>query len=480
MKIGGIDIGTTGCKITVYNDAGEYLHKEYVSYEVSRSAGEHEIFGDVIFEGVKTIIKEAAKKVGNIDAIGVTSFGETFVMLDKEDKPLYPSMLYTDPRGAEEAASFDPERVKKIAGINPHSMYSLPKIMWIKRNHPEIYEKAEKILLYEDYIVYMLSGVAQIDYSLASRTMALDIRQLEWSRELFDFAGVDIEKMAKLVPSGTVAGPVKAELEEELGISGTLIVNGCHDQIAAATGAGVLNAGEAVDGMGTVECITPVFDKIPEDKSIFDNNYAIVPFIKKGQYACYAVNFTCGALVKWFRDKLAKELSYVELGELIEATPGDILVLPHFAGSGNPYMDTGSKGAFVGVTLESTRADMYKAVLEGICYEMKLNLEKLSEADIRPNELFATGGGASSPVWLQIKANIFGLPITALDAPEVGAAGTIMLTGVALGCFKSVEEAAALMVKKTKTYYPNTELTEKYNDVYNRYKRLYDAVRPLV
>ena len=480
MKIGGIDIGTTGCKITVYNELGEFLHKEYESYEIDRNLGESEIDGAKIWNGVKSLIKRTTATIGNIDAIGVTSFGEAFVMLDENDTPLHPSILYTDPRGGEEAMSLDADMVTRIAGMKPLAMYSLPKIMWLKNNKPELYERAKRILLYEDFIVYMLSGVAQIDYSLAARTMALDIRRLCWSEEIFAAAGVDMGKMAKLVPSGTVAGPVRKSLEAELGLSGTIIVNGCHDQIAAAVGSGVLEAGEAVDGTGTVECVTPVFEAIPTQKEIYEGNYAIVPFIDKGKYVCYAVNFTGGASVKWFKDNFAKELSYKELDELVDSTPGNILLLPHFAGSGNPYMDNKSKAAFVGITLESTRADFYKAVLEGVCYEMKLNLEYLSKGGICPKELFATGGGASSPVWLQMKADILGVPITPLEAPEVGSVGTIMLTGVAIGAFKSVRDAKGMFVKCKKTYYPNPENQKKHDEVYDRYKKLYEAVRPLV
>lgn len=480
MKIGGIDVGTTGAKLTVYSEKGELLNKAYVTYEVLRNTGEHEIDGSVIFDGVKAVIKETTEKIGNIDAIGITSFGESFVMLDKDDNVLMPSMLYTDPRGTEEAESFNAETVMKIAGVKPHAMYSLPKIMWIKKNRPEIYEKADKILLFEDFIVYMLSGKAQIDYSLAARVMGFDIKNLAWSDELFSFAGVDKGKMSTPVPSGSVVGPIKAEIGKELGLFGTVIVNGCHDQVASATGAGAFDAGVAVDGTGTVECVTPIFDKIPENKQLYDDAYSVVPYIEKGKYVCYALSFTGGAAVKWFRDNFAKEMSYKEMDSLIDNTPGSVLVLPHFAGAANPYMDSYSKAAFVGVTLETTKADMYKAIMEGVTYEMLLNLKHLEAAGISPKKLYATGGGASSKVWLQMKANILGVPIVALDAPEVGTAGTIMLTGVALGAFKDIKAAAAVMVKEKETFYPDENLHSQHQKIYKRYEKLYEAVRPII
>ncbi len=480
MKIGGIDVGTTGCKISVYNELGEFLGKAYKEYEVSRKTGEHEIDADIVFEGVKAVIKEVVSVVGNIDAIGVTTLGETFVMLDENDKALFPSMLYTDTRGSEEAESFDADRVAEIAGVKPHSMYSLPKMMWIKNNHPEVYEKAKRILLFEDYIVYMLSGKAQIDRSLAARTMALDIRSCKWSKELFDFAGIDVNKMSEVVPSGSVAGKIKEDIGLELGLTDTVIVNGCHDQVAAALGSGIIKSGLAVDGTGTVECVTPMFDKIPDNKEVYDNNYPIVPYVFDGKYVCYALSYTGGAAIKWFKDNFAPNLSYKELDAMVDNTPGDILVMPHFAGGGNPYMDPFSKAAFIGVTLETTVGDLYKAVMEGVTYEMLLNLNCLKKTGIAPDHLYATGGGASSPVWLQMKANILGVPVTSLEAPEAGAAGTVILAGLAIGAFDGFEQAVSVMVKENKTYYPDSELHKKHMEIFGRYEQIYNAVRPLV
>ena len=258
MKIGGIDVGTTGCKISVYNELGELLGKAYEEYAVSRKTGEHEIDAETVFESVKSVIKKVVSEVGNIDAIGVTTFGETFVMLDENDKALFPSMLYTDTRGSAEAESFDAKRVAEIAGVKPHSMYSLPKMMWIKNNHPEVYEKAKRILLFEDYIVYMLSGKAQIDRSLAARTMGLDIRSCKWSRELFDFAGIDVNKMSEVVSSGSVARKIKEDIGKELGLSGTVIVNGCHDQVAAALGSGI----RAPEGPYSCACSPRAYERV--------------------------------------------------------------------------------------------------------------------------------------------------------------------------------------------------------------------------
>ncbi len=480
MKIGGIDVGTTGCKLTVYDEYGILLHKEYAEYEINRCAGEHEIDAKLIWNGVKTIIKKTTDIIGNIDAIGVTTFGETFVMLDECDNILCLSMLYTDPRGTDEAKIFNPQAVMEIAGVKPHPMYSLPKIMWIKKHRPDIYNRAARIMLFEDFIIYLLTGSAQIDRSLAARTMGFDIKKYNWSKELFDIAEIEISKMSRVVKSGTAAGKVKADIAEKLGLYDTLIVNGCHDQVAAAVGAGTFEDGFAVDGTGTVECITPVFDKIPQNKQIYENSYAVVPYIDDGKYVCYAFSFSGGSCVKWFRDTFSEGMSYKELDKTIDNTPGNILVMPHFSGAATPYMDPLSKAVFLGITLETTKPDIYKAIMEGVTYEMLLNIKILQDSGIVLNKLYATGGGATSPVWLQMKANILGIPITALDAPEAGAAGTVMLTGICAGIFNDLKEAKRIMVKEGKTYFPDPEKHQKHMMIFSRYKKIYNAVRDIL
>lgn len=494
MNLAGLDIGTTGCKISVFAPGGAYLGGVYKEYPVIRNHNEHEIDAAAIWAAVQEVIKEAAGKYAPISGIGVTSFGETFVLLDKNDKPLCGSMLYTDPRGDEECRRLvdmlGEERITKITGIKPHAMYSLPKFMWIREHSIETYIKTERALLMEDYIVYMLTGTAQIDYSLATRTMAFDIQSLTWSKLLCDASGVDMDLLSTPVPTGTSAGALKPEIAQILGLSETTIaVSVSHDQVAAAVGSGVFDASATVDGAGTVECMTPVFTEYNTAK-MAENNYCIVPFITPGSYVTYAFSYTGGALVKWFVDNLAGFAAqtakdkgvrvYSELEDAWNGEPTGILVLPHFAGAATPYMDAGSKGAMVGLTLSHTQQDIHLAIMEGVCYEMRLNQERLKEAGVPVAPLKATGGGANSKVWLQMKADVLGLPVTALQTSEAGATGSAMLVGVATGVYSDLEQAAQVMVKEKQTYTPRVETHAKYTEVYERYKQLYAAVRPLI
>lgn len=484
MIIGGLDVGTTGCKLTAYDNQGNYIFNSYKEYEVSRQSGEHEIDANVIFDAVCEVIRETAKNY-ELSAIGVTTFGETFVILDENDNVLLPSMLYTDQRGDDECKllceALGEERLTYISGVKPHQMYSLPKIMWIKNNRPDIYAKAKRILLMEDYIVYKLTGNACIDYSLAARTMAFDIRNKCWSDEIFNSAGIDKTLLSVPVPVFNIAGDIKADVSENLGIKNSVkIVNGAHDQVAAAVGAGVFEVGQAVDGTGTVECVTPVFDRIPENKNLYDEGYSVVPYVFDGTYVCYALSFTGGATLKWFRDNFSKDKSYAELDASVKCEPSGILILPHFAGAANPYMDNESKAAILGLTLEHKDSDIYQALMEGVTYEIMTNIEHLESFGIKPQKLFATGGGANSDVWLQIKADVLNRPVTALFAKEAGTCGTCMMTGVAIGIFKDLVEAKQYFVKEKKTFMPSSDNAKKYKNYYKAYKKIYNAVKPII
>ena len=180
MYIGGLDVGTTGCKLSVYDDKGNLCSNYYKEYDIQRTNGEHELDADMVFEAVCTVIKNTTDAGVDVDAIGVTTFGETFAVIDENDKVLLPAMLYTDPRGEEECKALcdklGEKKLIEISGVKPHQMFSLPKIMWIKNNRQDVFSKISKILLMEDFIIYKLSGVASINYALATRTMAFDIR----------------------------------------------------------------------------------------------------------------------------------------------------------------------------------------------------------------------------------------------------------------------------------------------------------------
>ena len=490
MIIGGLDVGTTGCKIALYNENCELLDTYYNEYDAKHQNGHHEIDFTDVRSGVISILKKAAGEY-RIDALGVTSFGETFAMLDENDRILAPSMLYTDPRGQGECDclcdNLGEDELTLLTGVKPHPMYSISKIMWHK-NNTEAFAKCRRILLGEDFIVYTLTGKAQIDYSLAARTAAFDIEKKCWIDKVFETAGIDASLMSDPVPAGTVAGVITESVKNELGIDYDItVVNGCHDQVAGMIGSGIFEPDQAMDGTGTVECIPVILKKKPTNLDFYEGGYSVVPYLGD-LYACYALSFTGGATLKWFRDNFAelewerarKESKnvYAELDKAVSDKPTGILVLPHFAGAATPYMDNDSRAVIAGLSLEHTSSDVYKALMEGTTYEIRLNCERLAQYGIEFKHMYATGGGAASPKWLQIKADILNLPVTSLDALEVGACGTCMLTGVAIGLYKDLHEAKKHFIKEKKPYLP--EKAAEYNPHYARYEKMYDSIRSVI
>lgn len=500
MKIAGLDIGTTGCKCTVFDEQGNYLGKAYRDYPIRRKVGGHEIDITVVMDGVYACIREMAEKYPDIEGIGVTSFGETFVCTDEEGNPLHPAMLYTDSRGACQCKrlteKIGAKEIAKITGLRPHEMYSISKMMWLKEEKPELYARTKHIFLMEDYVIYHLTGETKIDYSLATRTMAFDIEKLTWSAEIFEAAGIDLSLMADPVPAGTVVGLITEKTIGKTGLAEhAKIISVGHDQVAAAVGAGAFDSSIAVDGAGTVECLTPIYDGIPDIESMYQGYFSVVPYVIPGKYVAYAFSYTGGALLQWCVNSLAKKEKEIAdelkisvneyLEQKYEDLAGDeplqnLLVLPHFAGAATPYMDTGSKGAILGLTTDTSVSEIYRACMEGVAYEMYLNMQALKSSGIRFRELHATGGGARSEVWMQMKADVLNLPITALKTVDAGTVGCAMLTGIAISLFEDLEDAAAHMVEETMTYEPKRDMHEKYMKNYERYSKIYDAVRPLM
>lgn len=496
MKIAGLDIGTTGCKLTVFDEEGRDLGKAYRDYPVRRRVGGHEIDISALMDSVYAVIREMTAQYSDIGGIGVTSFGETFVMTDDAGTPLHTAMLYTDPRGAEECAELveklGADRIARISGLAPHEMYSVCKIMWLKKHQPEVYRAAKHIFLIGDYVAWHLTGEARIDYSLATRSMAFDIGRLTWSEEILDAAGIDVSLLSSPVPTGTAAGCVTRAAAEKTGLNPACrIVTVSHDQVAAAAGAGAFDGETAVDGAGTVECLTPIYDSLPDIAVMSKGYFSVVPYVIPGKYVAYAFSYTGGALIQWCLNTFAKaeaeeaKKKGISVHTLLEQQyegqePTGLLVLPHFAGAATPYMDTGSRGAILGLSAGTTLPEIYRACMEGVAYEMRLNYDALADSGIHFTKLHATGGGAKSRVWMQMKADILNLPITSLKTSDAGTVGSAMMTGVAVGVFRDLKEAAAVMVRQRETFDPDPRRHEQYMQIYERYRKVYQAVRPLM
>lgn len=481
MNYLSIDVGTTGCKCQLFSESGEILKYLFTEYDFKVIQGEKYIDVVAIESHLRRMVKEIAAE-HEISSVCISSLGEAFVLLDKNDEILFYPMLYTDPRGVEEAedikAVIGEERAFKITGVIPHSMYSLAKLLYVKKNYPEIYAKADKLMLVSDYIGYLFTGKRVIDYALASRTGVLDVEKKEFSREVLDELNIDAELFSTPMCAGSVVGKIK----EEWGIDATLIL-GSHDQVCAALGAGVLEVGDAVDGMGTVECITTLFDKKPDDAELGRYGYCCVPYAIDGLYCTYILNFSCGSTVNWLRKKImhgysgeeADFFAYIEKN--MSDKPTGILTLPYFGGASTPYQDSDAKGAIINLTTETTDSELYRSVMEGTAMEMRLNAEVVKPYGIEIKNLVATGGGANSAKWLSVKADIQNLPIKVLRSSEGGLCGCAMLQAVAMGKVEDLYAAREIFVRYTKEFRP--EHHEEYNEQYEKYKKVYKIIKEL-
>lgn len=495
MALMGLDIGTTGCKCTIFDIEGNICSYAYKEYSIINSGqGLFELDPREVWEAVKLVIGISVQRYRGerITALCVSSFGEAAVPIDKNGNVLNNSLLYTDVRGTEQCERLSNlmglQNIMQLTGLHAHPMYTINKVMWIKENMPQIYKDTWKFMLFEDFILYKLGNVSAIDYSLASRTMAFNVIRKTWEERVFDAAGIDRDIFSPAVASGSIVGTISSDIADELGLPQNVsLVTGGHDQMCAAIGGGIIKEGVAINGIGTVECITPAFARPIMNEQMLDNNFACVPHAKTGMYVTYAFNFTGGSLLKWYRDNFAKveKMEAEKTGNNVYATldlravkqPTKILILPHFAGAGTPYMDIAAKGAIIGLSFDVTDAHLYRAMLEGVTYEMMYNVECLGEAGITINELRAVGGGAKSDLWLQIKADIMGRKVVTLNVDEAGTLGTAILAGTATGVYKSIESAAGLLVKVKKEFYPDEKNHQVYQENYRRYKKIYNAVK---
>ena len=489
MFFAGIDIGTTGSKITVFSD-GIAIDKHYASYPAKREEKQHEIDAHDILQAVKTLIEETDKKYP-LKAIGITSFGESFVLLDQDDRILRPVMLYTDPRGKEEAKELENlvgrDRLGQITGQIGQGMYTLPKLMYIKKHDPQEYRKIDKILLIEDFIVYTLTGIRQIDYSLACRTLAFDVRSLSWSEEILSKAGIDKRLFSEPVAVGTSAGKIKSSLKREWNLKNDIeIISVSHDQISNAIGGNVFEDNTAVDGSGTCECLTVIFKGIPSENVLYEKGYGVIPYLRSGYNVCYSLINSGGSLLSWIVDNFFTDLKHTRhnafdiLDEKISCDRiSSVLVLPHFAGAGTPYMDELSKGMIANLDLSKDRYEIYQATLQSIAYEMNVSLSELKKAGIRIDKIYASGGGAINDRWLQMKADILNLPIYQLTNSDAGTVGSGIIVGTGLHIFPSVEEGMKQMIKIKKVFYPRSEYHLKHMKNYEKYCKLYSLMKEL-
>lgn len=480
----GIDLGTSAVKLLLMDGDGKIqniVSKEYPLYFPNPGWSEQkpEDWYTQTMAGLKELIKDADKsKVAGI------SFGgqmHGLVILDKDDNVIRPALLWNDGRTAKET-----DYLNNVIGKDTLSQYTAniaftgftaPKILWIKNNEPENFAKICKIMLPKDYIAYKLSGVHCTDVSDASGMLLFDVKNRTWSKEMCDICGVKREQLADIYESYDKVGTILPEIAAELGIpENVVIAAGAGDNAAAAVGTGTVG-----DGMCNISLGTSGTVFIASEKFGVDKNNALHAFAHAdGHYHLMGCMLSAASCNKWWMDEIIGTKDYAEEQKAItKLGENHVYFLPYLMGERSPHNNPNARGTFIGLTMDSTRTDMTQAVLEGVAFALRDSVEVAKSLGINIERTKICGGGAKSPLWKKMIANILNLKVDVIESEEGPAMGGAMLAAVACGEYSSVEEIASKLVKVVDTVEPDPELVDKYEARYQQFKQIYPVCKPL-
>jgi xylulokinase len=418
------------------------------------------------------------------------------IPVDSDGRALRPAILGMDTRTVGEnqwlSATFGADELFRRTGMPLHTINTLPKLLWLKAHEPRLWRQAHQFLLYEDFFLRRLGGEAVVSTCLASRTQMMDLATGTWAEDLLDRCGIEVSRLARPAPlsSGPI-GVLRPELARELGIDNEVVLAaGGHDQACAALGAGVITPGLAMVSTGTAEVVEVALASPALDDSLRDGGISVYRHVVPGLYLAMTLNHSGGLLLRWFGDTLGHwqaeqaaasgKDAYDLLLEGAPQGPTGLLLLPHFAGSGTPTLDTQSKGALLGMTFATTPAEIAKAILEGLTYELRINLDLLRTAGVPIAELHAVGGGARSGLWLQLKADICDIPLRVPQVTEAACLGAALLGGVAAGEYADLEEAVKTAVRWQQRVEPQAETGASYRARFGLYQEVYPLLRDLL
>jgi len=495
MQFVGLDIGTTGCKAAIFDHTGALLASASREYAVDVPQPQWaEQDGESVWSLAQESLREAISMAGTreVTAIGLSVQGEAVMPVDGNGQALRPAILGMDSRTGEQnvwlCERFGAEHLFERTGMPVHTVNTLPKLLWLKQHEPDLWSRAKRFLLYEDFLIQKMTGLAVISRCLASRTQLYDIPDDRWSPEILQALELDPERLATVQPSGTAVGPMQAELAESLGLAhAPLVVTGGHDQACGALGVGLVRPGLAMDSTGTAEVVEVALEAPVLNEILYRGDISVYAHTAPGLYLAMTLNHSGGLVLRWFRDTLGREEmraaqaggkdAYELLLQGASPEPTSLLLLPDFAGSGTPTFDTASKGAILGLTFATTKADLAKAILEGLTFELRLNLDLLKEGGVRIDELRAIGGGARSELWLQLKADITGVPVVAPRITEAASWGATLLAGLGAGHFASAAEAAEETVHLDRWFEPDAARAARYEERSALYREVYPTLK---
>lgn len=498
----GIDIGSTSIKAVIYDKTGAVVSQGSRPTVLSHIEGENPAWAvwqpEIIWDAVCGAVRQALSSADKFEvaAVAVTGFGMDGLPVSADGTPLYPFISWHCTRTNETAQEFShnygQKKIFGIAGTQLMPIHSVYRMIWMRKNHPEVIENTEKWLLIEDYINYRLCGVMATDYSMAWNTSVLDQKEGRWSDELIEAAGVPRRIFPEIRQSGTFLGGVEEPAARDTGLlKGTKVVLGGHDYICAALAAGAYDSSIVMDVTGTWEMVLQSSSKLSHRVSLFNSGYYVQNHVAKEKF-CFVASAVCGDMAEWLKNNL----SYEELALEKETGTGvwDILMgkakqspagangcffLPHFSGAGAPVMDPDSLGAYIGLSNSVNKNDIIRATIEGLNYQFYGMLEALEEAlGISPEKVVAVGGATKNEFWMQNKADICGKPIEVSGIYEATSLGAAMLAGIGTGVYTSEEEAVKSVARPGVVFEPDRDSAARYAEYYHEiFKNIYGALR---
>ena len=493
----GIDVGTSGTKTALFDTAGGVIASATYEYPMQQPQNgwaeqDPNDWWDAVRHGVSQVLHDSAIQPSDIKGIGISGQMHSLVMLDENNQVLRPAILWCDGRTAKECEEIH-ERVGKERLIeltaNPAlTGFTAGKILWVRKHEPEIYAKCRHILLPKDYIRLMLTGEYATEVSDASGMGLLDVPHRCWSDEVLEKLEIDKSLLAKVYESPEVTGRVTAQAAAETGLAeGTIVVGGAGDNAAAAVGTGVVVNGRAFATIGTSGVVFAHTDSLSIDpKGRVHTLCCAVP----GAWHVMGVTLAAGASLQWFRNNLCQDIMeeadkrgidpYVLMTQMAEKVPVGserLLFLPYLMGERTPHLDPDCRGAFVGLSAIHTRAEMIRAVMEGVTFSLRDCMEILRGMNVTSEEIVACGGGGSSPLWRQMLADVLGCGVSTAVSREGPALGVALLAGVGAGLYESVPAACEAVIRTSKPQMPNETDAAQYNKYYTLYQTLYPALR---
>ncbi|MBR0397824.1 MAG: xylulokinase [Eubacterium sp.] len=480
----GVDLGTSAVKLLLMDENGviqNITSRDYPLYFPKPGWSEQnpEDWLNAVLDGLQELTEDCDKT--QIAGIGAGGQMHGLVVLDADDKVIRPTILWNDGRTQKETDWLNNEigtkQLSSWTGNIAFAGFTAPKLLWMRENEPALFAKIDKVMLPKDYINYMLSGVHCTDYSDASGMLLLDVAHKCWSREMLEICGITEAQMPKLFESYDAVGTLKADIAERLGFpENVVIAAGAGDNAAAAVGTDTVAEGSCNISLGTSGTIF-----IPSAEFKSDDANALHAFAhSNGQFHLMGCMLSAASCNKWWLETVLDTDQYAEeQAPITDEMLGKnhVFFLPYLMGERAPHNDPSARGCFIGLTMDSTRADMTQAVLEGISFGLRDSLEAARAMGIEIRSSMLCGGGAKSPLWKKMLANIMNIELTIPETEQGPGYGGAMLAGVACGKYATVEEAAHSLVRVTETVKPDPELAALYEERYQQFRKMYPALK---